>query len=73
MQRGSVNASVDVKRLQSLFKTAAEENIQSIRNYVTDLKERVAKLHYQKQLLVSQVSLRNSYRDLRGLQCQVKG
>ena len=51
MQRGSV----DVKRLQSLFKTAAEENIQSIRNYVTDLKERVAKLHFQKQLLVCQV------------------
>lgn len=52
---GGVNASVDVKRLQTLFKTAAEENIQSIRNYVTDLKERVAKLHFQKQLLVCQV------------------
>ncbi|GBG84191.1 hypothetical protein CBR_g38162 [Chara braunii] len=48
-------ASVDIRRMQTLFKTAAEENIKSIRNYVTDLKERVAKLHYQKQLLVCKV------------------
>eukprot|EP00897_Mesotaenium_endlicherianum_P004791 jgi/Mesen1/433/ME001000S10637 len=47
-------ASVDVRRMQALFKTAAEENIKSIRAYVTELKERVAKLHYQKQLLVRQ-------------------
>jgi centromeric protein E len=38
-----------------MFKTAAEENIKSIRAYVTELKERVAKLQYQKQLLVCQV------------------
>jgi centromeric protein E len=41
--------------MQNLFKTAAEDNIRSIRSYVTELKERVAKLQYQKQLLVCQV------------------
>eukprot|EP00249_Psilotum_nudum_P001977 c14772_g1_i1 orf=85-3021(+) len=49
------NNSVDIKKMQSMFKTAAEENIRSIRAYVTELKERVAKLQYQKQLLVCQV------------------
>eukprot|EP00850_Spirogloea_muscicola_P007248 SM000036S13292 [mRNA] locus=s36:390900:395912:+ [translate_table: standard] len=38
------STSVDVHRMQSLFKTAAEENIKSIRNYVTELKERVLEL-----------------------------
>ncbi|GKV03764.1 hypothetical protein SLEP1_g16013 [Rubroshorea leprosula] len=47
--------SVDVKKMQRMFKNAAEENIRSIRAYVTELKERVAKLQYQKQLLVCQV------------------
>lgn len=47
--------SLDLKKMQSMFKTAAEENISSIRAYVTELKERVAKLQYQKQLLVCQV------------------
>ncbi|KAI7735585.1 hypothetical protein M8C21_030748 [Ambrosia artemisiifolia] len=47
--------SVSVKKIQMMFKTAAEDNIQSIKAYVTDLKERVAKLQYQKQLLVCQV------------------
>ncbi|KAJ0032040.1 hypothetical protein Pint_13577 [Pistacia integerrima] len=47
--------SVDVKKVQRMFKNAAEENIRSIRAYVTELKERVAKLQYQKQLLVCQV------------------
>lgn len=47
--------SLDIKKMQSMFKTAAEENIRSIRAYVTELKERVAKLQYQKQLLVCQV------------------
>uniref|UniRef100_A0A7N0UWQ1 Kinesin-like protein n=1 Tax=Kalanchoe fedtschenkoi TaxID=63787 RepID=A0A7N0UWQ1_KALFE len=47
--------SVNVKKMQRLFKNAAEENIRSIRTYVTELKERVAKLQYQKQLLVCQV------------------
>eukprot|EP00250_Pteridium_aquilinum_P022774 c25688_g1_i1 orf=163-3195(-) len=47
--------SLDLKKMQSMFKTAAEENIRSIRAYVTELKERVAKLQYQKQLLVCQV------------------
>lgn len=46
---------MDIKKMQSMFKTAAEENIRSIRAYVTELKERVAKLQYQKQLLVCQV------------------
>ncbi|CAI0448131.1 unnamed protein product [Linum tenue] len=49
--------SVSVKKMQKMFKNAAEENIRSIRAYVTELKERVAKLQYQKQLLVCQVSL----------------
>ncbi|KAF5188239.1 Kinesin-like protein nack2 [Thalictrum thalictroides] len=47
--------SVNVKKMQEMFKNAAEENIRSIRTYVTELKERVAKLQYQKQLLVCQV------------------
>lgn len=47
---------VDLRKMQNLFKTAAEDNIKSIRTYVTDLKERVAKLQYQKQLLVCQVN-----------------
>ncbi|KAF9680348.1 hypothetical protein SADUNF_Sadunf06G0111900 [Salix dunnii] len=47
--------SINVKKMQRMFKNAAEENIQSIRAYVTELKERVAKLQYQKQLLVCQV------------------
>ncbi|XP_019085463.1 PREDICTED: kinesin-like protein KIN-7B [Camelina sativa] len=47
--------SVDVKRMKRMFKNAAEENIQNIKAYVTGLKERVAKLQYQKQLLVCQV------------------
>lgn len=47
--------SVDVKKMQKMFKKATEENIRSIRTYVTGLKERVAKLQYQKQLLVCQV------------------
>ncbi|KAI5067019.1 hypothetical protein GOP47_0017547 [Adiantum capillus-veneris] len=49
------NNSVDIKKMQNMFKTAAEENINSIRAYVMELKERVAKLQYQKQLLVCQV------------------
>ncbi|GLJ13875.1 hypothetical protein SUGI_0221700 [Cryptomeria japonica] len=49
------SSSVNIKKMQNMFKTAAEENIQSIRAYVTELKERVAKLQYQKQLLVCQV------------------
>lgn len=53
--------SVNVKKLQKMFKTAAEENIQSIKAYVTELKERVAKLQYQKQLLVCQVSCLTPY------------
>lgn len=48
-------SSVNVKKMQRMFKNAAEENIRSIRAYVTELKERVAKLQYQKQLLVCQV------------------
>ncbi|CAI9765987.1 unnamed protein product [Fraxinus pennsylvanica] len=48
-------SSVSVKKLQKMFKKATEENIRSIKAYVTELKERVAKLQYQKQLLVCQV------------------
>ncbi|CAH9077083.1 unnamed protein product [Cuscuta europaea] len=47
--------SVSVKKMQRMFKKAAEDNIRDIKAYVTELKERVAKLQYQKQLLVCQV------------------
>ncbi|KAM3301098.1 kinesin-like protein NACK2 [Capsicum chacoense] len=47
--------SVNMKKMQRMFIKAAEENIRSIKAYVTELKERVAKLQYQKQLLVCQV------------------
>lgn len=49
--------SVNVKKIQKMFKNAAEENIRSFRVYITELKELVAKLHYQKQLLVCQARL----------------
>ncbi|KAL7091927.1 hypothetical protein ACP275_12G134000 [Erythranthe tilingii] len=49
------SSSINVKKVQKMFKKAAEENIQSIKAYVTELKERVAKLQYQKHLLVCQV------------------
>ena len=35
----------------------AEENIRSVYAYITDLKERIAKLQYQKQLLAFQVKI----------------
>jgi centromeric protein E len=50
------SSSVNMKKMQRMFQNAAEENVRSIRAYVTELKERVAKLQYQKQLLVCQVS-----------------
>ncbi|KAL0699652.1 hypothetical protein Bca4012_055774 [Brassica carinata] len=49
------SSSVNMKKMQLMFQNAAEENVRSIRAYVTELKERVAKLQYQKQLLVHQV------------------
>lgn len=49
------SSSVNMKKMQKMFQTAAEENVRSIKAYVTELKERVAKLQYQKQLLVCQV------------------
>ncbi|XP_077221513.1 kinesin-like protein NACK1 isoform X2 [Tasmannia lanceolata] len=49
------SSSVNMRKMQKMFQTAAEENVRSIRAYVTELKERVAKLQYQKQLLVCQV------------------
>ncbi|XP_012470083.1 kinesin-like protein NACK1 [Gossypium raimondii] len=48
-------SSVNMKKMRKMFQNAAEENVRSIRAYVTELKERVAKLQYQKQLLVCQV------------------
>ncbi|KAL1824766.1 hypothetical protein ACET3Z_011544 [Daucus carota] len=45
-------SSVNMKKMQKMLQNAAEENVRSIRQYVTELKERVAKLQYQKQLLV---------------------
>ncbi|PKU77234.1 Kinesin-like protein NACK1 [Dendrobium catenatum] len=47
--------SVNMKKMQNMFQNAIEENVRSIKAYVTELKERVAKLQYQKQLLVCQV------------------
>ncbi|KAJ1430584.1 P-loop containing nucleoside triphosphate hydrolase [Sesbania bispinosa] len=49
------SSSVNMKKMQKMYQNAADENIRSIRAYVTELKERVAKLQYQKQLLVCQV------------------
>lgn len=49
-------SSVNMKKMQKMFQNAAEENVRSIKAYVTELKERVAKLQYQKQLLVCQVT-----------------
>ncbi|KAL8503198.1 hypothetical protein ACS0TY_022085 [Phlomoides rotata] len=49
------SSSINVKKMHKMFKKATEDNIQSIKSYVTELKERVAKLQYQKQLLVCQV------------------
>uniref|UniRef100_A0ACD6A0S8 Uncharacterized protein n=1 Tax=Avena sativa TaxID=4498 RepID=A0ACD6A0S8_AVESA len=49
------SSSVNMKKMQRMFQNAAEENVRSIRDYVTELKERVVKLQYQKQLLVCQV------------------
>ncbi|KAE8662086.1 Kinesin-like protein NACK1 [Hibiscus syriacus] len=51
----SRSSSVNMKKMQKMFQNAAEENVRSIQAYVTELKERVAKLQYQKQLLVCQV------------------
>ncbi|KAL4379605.1 hypothetical protein GQ457_02G008280 [Hibiscus cannabinus] len=41
--------SDDVKKMERMFKDATEENVRSIIAHVTELKERVAKLQYQKQ------------------------
>lgn len=49
------SSSVNMRKMEKMFKNAAEENVRSIKDYVTGLKERVAKLQYQKQLLVDQV------------------
>ncbi|KQK07038.1 kinesin-like protein KIN-7A [Brachypodium distachyon] len=53
--RNRRSSSVNMRKMQKMFQNAAEENVRSIRAYVTELKERVAKLQYQKQLLVCQV------------------
>ncbi|KAI7749607.1 hypothetical protein M8C21_030120 [Ambrosia artemisiifolia] len=49
------SSSVNMRKMQKMFQNAAEENVRSIRTYVTELKERVAKLQYQKHLLLCQV------------------
>ncbi|KAM2313851.1 hypothetical protein ACFX1S_026951 [Malus domestica] len=49
------SSTVNVKKMQRMFKNAAEENIRSFKSYVTELKERVTKLSYQKHLLLCQV------------------
>ena len=40
------SASFDIKNVNNMFKVAAEENINNIHSYFTELKERVAKLQY---------------------------
>ncbi|KAG6473559.1 hypothetical protein ZIOFF_067476 [Zingiber officinale] len=54
------SSSVNMKKMQQMFQNAAEENVRSIRAYVTELKERVAKLQYQKQLLVLELEANES-------------
>ncbi|GAA0143056.1 hypothetical protein LIER_03827 [Lithospermum erythrorhizon] len=49
------SSSINMRKMQQMFQNAAEENVKNIKAYVTELKERVAKLQYQKQLLVCQV------------------
>lgn len=49
------SSSVNMQKMHKMYQNATEENVRSIRAYVTELKERVAKLQYQKQLLVCQV------------------
>lgn len=49
--------SVNVKKMKKMFNNTLEETARNIRSYVTELKERVAKLQYQKQLLVCQVRI----------------
>ncbi|GLJ25893.1 hypothetical protein SUGI_0496310 [Cryptomeria japonica] len=60
MRDGSIvnrtDSFVDIKQVHNMLKATAQENISGIRSYVTELKERVAKLQYQKQLLVCQVT-----------------
>ncbi|KAL0415910.1 UNVERIFIED_CONTAM: Kinesin-like protein NACK1 [Sesamum latifolium] len=41
------SSSVNMRKMQKMFQNAAEENVRSIKAYVTELKERVAKLQYQ--------------------------
>ncbi|KAF2298666.1 hypothetical protein GH714_024629 [Hevea brasiliensis] len=53
-----------MKKMQKMFQNAAEENVRSIRAYVTELKERVAKLQYQKQLLVCQGDPADQYMEV---------
>ncbi|KAH9605411.1 hypothetical protein KSS87_012315, partial [Heliosperma pusillum] len=45
-------SSFNVQKMQQKFNNALEESARNIRAYVSELKERVAKLQYQKQLLV---------------------
>ncbi|RRT52267.1 hypothetical protein B296_00016097 [Ensete ventricosum] len=62
------SSSVNMKKMQKMFQNAAEENVRSIRAYVIELKERVAKLQYQKQLLVCQIYIEVEVRRLTWLQ-----
>nr|KAJ0217919.1 hypothetical protein LSAT_V11C300121390 [Lactuca sativa] len=49
----------NLKKIQMMSNTTGEDNIQSIKTYVTELKERVSKLQYQKQLLTFEVEEAN--------------
>ena len=54
---GQKSNSINVKKMQRMFSNAFEGTVHDIKAYVTELKERVAKLQYQKQLLVCQVRM----------------
>ncbi|KAF8378669.1 hypothetical protein HHK36_030018 [Tetracentron sinense] len=49
------SSSVNMRKMRKMLQNAAKENVRSIRAYVTELKECVAKLQSHKQLLVCKV------------------
>ncbi|KAK9050383.1 hypothetical protein SSX86_030649 [Deinandra increscens subsp. villosa] len=54
-----------MRKVNKMYQNAIEENMKSMRAYVTELKENVAKLEYQKELLIDRVlELEAGYDDL---------
>lgn len=54
-QEGQTRGRKGNSSLQLLFKQAAQENIRSLRSYVQQLKERIAKLDHHKEVLIDKV------------------